>query len=367
MISLPRNADLWLPGVLASELRGLRRPASNGHPIDILFCLADHYEPAFGQPGIDVERQRVAAWVERYPRMAEQFADADGRPPQHTFFYPEEDYREELLEQLAGLCRRGFGDVEVHMHHDMDTSTAMADRLGRFTDALWSRHGLLRLSKSGNVTFGFIHGNWALDNARPDGRWCGVNDELTVLRNLGCYADFTSPAAPDPSQTRTVNAIYYASDDPDKPRSHDFGVPAQVGVQPPDESLLMIQGPLAMNWRRRFWGVLPGLENGTIDNSAAHHPTIQRFKSWVDVGISVQGRPDWVFIKVHTHGAREDNAEVLLGEVASRFHADINRAFNDGERYRLHYVTAYEMATLVKAAERGLSGNPRQYTSAALL
>ena len=37
--------------------------------------------------------------------------------------------------------------------------------------------------------FGFIHGNWCLDNSRADGRWCGLNNELILLRELGCYAD----------------------------------------------------------------------------------------------------------------------------------------------------------------------------------
>ena len=65
-----------------------------------------------------------------------------------------------------------------------------------------------------------------------------------------------------------------------------------------------------------------------------------------------------MFVKVHTHGGPEDNAD-LLGPVMERFHSDINRPFNDGKYYRLHYVTAYEMATLVKAAEAGVYGSPR--------
>ena len=62
------------------------------------------------------------------------------------------------------------------------------------------------------VVFGYACHNTTMPPA--DGRYCGVNDELTVLRETGCYADFTMPAAPDVSQTRTINAIYYAADDP---------------------------------------------------------------------------------------------------------------------------------------------------------
>ena len=77
------------------------------------------------------------------------------------------------------------------------------------------RHGLLACDRrTGRPAYGFIHGNWALDNSRPDGRWCGVNNELDVLRETGCYADFTFPSAPSPTQPRKINSIYYAVDDP---------------------------------------------------------------------------------------------------------------------------------------------------------
>ncbi|MEJ7636728.1 MAG: hypothetical protein WKF75_01760 [Singulisphaera sp.] len=53
-----------------------------------------------------------------------------------------------------------------------------------------------------------------------------VNNEIDVLRETGCYADFTLPSAPSPTQTRQINSIYYASDDPRRPKSHDRGSPS---------------------------------------------------------------------------------------------------------------------------------------------
>ena len=366
-LSLPRNAQLWFPGLLASRLRRTFRPKRYTGVTDIFLCIADHFEPEHGEVDLGVQRSRVAAWVERYPAVAKRFADSNGRPPQHTFFFPEEAYRPELLDPLAELCRQGFGDVEVHLHHDHDTASALRDRLGRFTEALFHQHGLLRRRRDGAIIFGFVHGDWALDNARPDGQSCGVNNEITVLLEAGCYADFTLPAAPDPSQTRTVNSIYYAIDDPARPRSHEYGVPARAGAQPPTDGLLMVQGPLTFDMRRRIWGIFPGLENGAIDSSDAHLPTLDRFVSWVDAGVSIEGRPEWIFVKIYSHGAIEHNAAVLLGPEMAAFHTDINHAFNDGVRYRLHYVTAYEMATLVKAAEAGLTGAPRDLMQRQLL
>jgi hypothetical protein len=319
--------------------------------VDILFAVVDHFEPLFGQATFETGLRRVERWVEQYPAMASQFTDADGRHPQHTFFFPIEEYRPQFLDLLAGLCHRGFGEVEVHLHHHDDTADNLRRQLNEFTGTLHARHGLLSRDESGRIRYGFIHGNWALDNSLPDGRWCGVDGELAVLRETGCYGDFTLPSAPSPAQTRTVNQIYYADCVAKSRKGHDRGVRASVGKPSPPNNLLMVQGPLALSFRRAKWGVLPRLENGSLH--AGHPPTLVRFADWLSCGISVAGRPEWVFVKVYTHGAPEANASMLLGPRAAAFHRELQASFNDGERHRLHYVTAREMVNIVHAAERG--------------
>jgi hypothetical protein len=356
---LPRHANLWLPGLLRSQRRRTRGVADG--PIDVLLCIADHFEPGHGNPGIAVERARVDAWMERLPALASRFTDADGHRPRHTFFFPAEEYRREHLDRLASLCTAGLGEVEIHLHHDRDTSSALRATLLDFKTRLARDHGLLTRTADGDIAYGFIHGNWALDNARPDGRYCGVNDELTVLRETGCYADFTQPAAPDISQTRTVNSVYYAVDHPLLPRSHDYGTDSQVARTPPHNGLLLIQGPIALDWDRRVFGIIPGLDVGAIDGSRGYAPALRRFRRWVKTGIGVRGRPEWVFVKLHTHGAPERNAATLLGPAMAAFHEAIAREFNDGSRYRLHYVTAREMTNIVRAAEADKKGNPGDY------
>jgi hypothetical protein len=185
-----------------------------------------------------------------------------------------------------------------------------------------------------------------------------VNDELTILRETGCYADFTLPSAPSEAQTRRVNSIYYAVDDPQQPKSHDEGITARAGTLPPTNALLMVQGPLLLDWGRRSWGVLPGLEIGAVEGSVGYGPNLRRVRHWVAARVGLAGRPDWVFVKLHTHGAVERNADVLLGEPMWYLHQHIQSKFNDGERFSLHYVTAREMVNLVRAAEQGATGNP---------
>jgi hypothetical protein len=356
MVKLPRNAQFWLPSYLRSAASRWRRPGAAG-TVDVLFCVADHYEPDFGGVSLEQEARRVRRWIDGFPKLAAGLSDADGRPPQHTFFFPAEVYRAAHLDALADLCQDGYGEVEVHLHHGHDTSANVRRVLSEFRDTLAERHGLLSRDRSGAVRYGFIHGDWALDNGGVDDSCCGVNDELTILRETGCYADFTMPAAPDPAQSRIVNSIYYCTDDPERPRSYDTGSPAAARRPPPRDALLLIQGPLALNWRRRTFGVLPTLENGALDHSSGHHPTKARFERWVDAAIAIEGRPEWVFVKVYAHGAKEENAEVMLGPAMRRFHEDLCSHFNDGKRFRLHYVTAREMYNIVKAAEAGECGN----------
>ena len=356
---LPRHAELWLPGSLRAAATARRESRQRSGTIDILFAITDHYEPLCGNASDEVGRSRVARWAAQYPALASQFVDADGRHPQHSFFFPIEEYRPDLLEPLAALCEQGFGEVEVHLHHDQDTAEHLREELQGFTRMLRNRHGLLPDDESGRLRYAFIHGNWALSNSLPDGRWCGVDDELAVLRDTGCYADLTMPAAPSRAQTRTVNQIYYAVGAPCGPRGHDHGARAAVGRPASADDLLLVQGPLTQSFRRAKWGIVPRIENSALH--AGHPPTAERFADWLSCAVSVEGRPEWVFIKVHAHGAPEANAAMMLGADTAAFHRDVLAAYNDGQRYRLHYVTAREMVNIIHAAEDGTSGNPGQY------
>ena len=318
-------------------------------PLHVVLSVCDHYEPMWQHPARHIQNARVDRWVRDYSSSVAGIGDSTGRPPQHTFFYPGDEYDADHVDQIAGLCQQGFGDVEVHLHHRHDTSSSLREKLEHYLKLLSDRHGLLEKDASGRVTYGFIHGNWALDNSRADGDWCGVNDEITILRETGCYADFTMPAAPDPCQTTTVNSIYYAIDDPAKPKSHDVGTPAGVGKQPPEAGLLMIQGPLAFDWSSRKGGLLPRLENG--DLTCTRPPSLARFRLWCAAGVTVKGCADWRFIKLHTHGAQEANMEMLLGEPMRDFHNGLRQLAEAHAAFKYYYVTAREMAGLVHQIE----------------
>ena len=355
-----RNMQIWLASYLRRRPPG---PPPHG-PVHVMFCFVDHFEPAWGRVDLATQRQRVDRWCSDYRSLADAHHDADGRPPQHSFFYPEEEYLEEHLQKISALCAQGYGEIEIHLHHDDDTAENFNATISRFNELLHERHGVLsRDPNTGQLRFGFIHGNWSLDNSRADGRWCGINNELTLLRELGCYADFTLPSAPSDTQTRMVNAIYYATDDPLRPKSHNTGEPVRVGGSASGD-LMIVQGPLGLNWRERRFGLIPRIENADVRRGCP--PTAARVDAWVRTGVHVEGRPEWVFIKVHTHGTQERDMDTLLGDAAHAMHAHLESAYNDGEQYVLHYVTAREVYNIIKAAEAGEVGNPHAYRDYAL-
>ena len=332
-MKLPRNLNIWLPGYL----RSMRRPAVDaGRAVRVFVAIADHYEPLRGKADLKTGQARVEKWQKYWPEIARRHCDAAGRVPKYTFFYPEDEYEPELLEQVAEIVRAGYGDVEIHIHHDGEGEQNFIDRMAEFKENLYERHGLLRKDSAGRIVFGFIHGNWALDNSLPSGRYCGLNNEITLLKDLGCYADFTMPSAPQESQARLVNTIYWAVDDPVKPKSYDSGTLFAPGGAAGD--LLMIPGPLALNWRERSHGIMPRIEVGEL---AAHNPvTRERVRLWLEHAPRIGND---IFIKLFAHGALEVNAEALLGGDLDRAFAYLKAAVGL-RHWQLHFVSAAEMA-----------------------
>ncbi|HEY0565126.1 MAG TPA: hypothetical protein VGC88_06055 [Terriglobales bacterium] len=338
---MPRHAEIWLPGYLKSRAARLlsRKP-----PKRVWFAICDHFEPLWRGADLPQGQERVAVWRRLWPELAAKIGpDSDGALPKYSFFYPQDEYFPELVEPLAELTRLGIADVEVHIHHDNDGRDAFIEKISRFCGDLIHRHGLLR-SANGNVRFGFIHGNWALDNSRPDGRWCGLNDEITILRDLGCYADFTMPSGAAPTQARMVNQIYWATDDPTAPKSYDYGVPLTLNNEERGD-LLIISGPLGVRWLDRL---IPRMETAEL---AEHDPaTPARVRGWFTLAPQIG---DDLFIKLHTHGTQDKNSNLLLQHqhVLETYALVATQAGRLGAS--VHFVSAWEMFQAAVAAGQG--------------
>jgi hypothetical protein len=124
----------------------------------------------------------------------------------------------------------------------------------------------------------------------------------------------------------------------------------------------MIQGPLTLNWASRRFGLWPRVENG--DFSPMVVDLEERVRQWVDQDIHVIGRPEWRFVKIHTHGMATDVSRYMFEAGAFRHLCQILAGkYNDGNNYRLHYVSAREC---FKAAEAGHTGNAGMYRDFAI-
>jgi hypothetical protein len=337
-MQLIHNSQIWGPDYVKKRLRQIaQRPTP---PLGCIWVtIADHFEPMWRNADLSTGESRVALWRSSWPTIAARCKpDSVGNSPQYTFFFPEEEYHPSLIEPLAEMVRAGIADVEVHLHHDGEGRQDFIDRITRFCRVLHRDHGLLR-ECDGKLTFGFIHGNWALDNSRPDGRWCGLNDEIRLLRELGCYADFTMPSGDSATQARLVNTIYYCTDDPERPKSYDGGVPVTPGGGT-EGDLLMIPGPIGMRWRDRW---LPRLETGEIRHGNVATP--YRVRRWVDLAPRIGSDS---FIKLYTHGAQERNSAALLEDVLeSAFNLLVEEA--NRRKCSIHFVTAWQMYLAIDA------------------
>ena len=340
-----RKYYVWLPGYVSWLTHSDRPPVG---PVHILLLFVDHFEP--GQ-----DEQMMDRWALDYPKIADRHHDSSGRVWQHTWFYPAEQPIDRNMQALRKLVGSGYGEAELHLHHFNDTEESARERFRKAVE-WFQTYGFLK-GDDGATHFGFIHGNWGLDNSRGNA-FCGNNRELATLRDLGCFADFTFSSIFEESQPSSVNNIYEATDDAG-PKSYDRGVPLRVGVKPAGD-LTIFQGPLLLVPTTRVSKLFFEVENAEIH--AAVPVTPRRIDAWVRADIHVQGRPEWRFVKIHTHGAGvQADADEILGREMDDALTYLERNYNDGKKWVLHYVTAREAYNVARAAADGKDGDPVRY------
>jgi hypothetical protein len=342
----------------------LHSPSANEGPVHLIFSVANHFEPSWTEHGLLVDWSKQMARVDEWGKLARKIAgvrDHDGAGFRHTYFYPAEQYHAPLLEQIAGLQAEDLGEVEVHLHHGVeqpDTAENTRQVLAEFRDALAHEHRCLsRLSPSDPPMYAFVHGNWALANS-ANGSCCGVDSEMQILADTGCYADFTLPSAPDISQVSRINAVYQCGHPLGERAPHRSGPTLEVGAQP---SLpIIFGGPLVFDWTRRKRGLpVPRIDNGAL--TANYALDRNRLERWQSARIAVQGRPDWVFIKLYCHGFFEMDQPAMIGDAMRRFLEDSMSLAERTGSFRMHFASARESFNIALAAIDGKSGDPGQY------
>jgi len=352
----------WAP---ASAFQQLTRKAASG-PVHFIIALADHFEPAIlpGTPHLyasrSVQEERLERWCREYPKMVDRWRDAEGRSFSHTYFYPAEQYDRNVIQPLAEHCRAGWGEIEIQLHHGVeapDTESNTRRILIEVRDALAEQGCLSGADGAALPRYCFVHGNFALANSGLG--CCGVDGEMQILAETGCFADFTLPSAPNPSQVAKINALYEPVLPLGQRAPHRRGRDLECG-RPPQVFPLVVEGPLMLRFSRSSprWP-LPCLENSAL--TGVNPPSLERLLLWRRVAITVQGRPDWVFIKLHCHGMDPRDEAAMLGPPMLKFLQDVSEESKRGKAFQAHYVTAREMVNIALAACDGREGNPGDY------
>lgn len=341
-----KRIDRWIP----YYIKGLIRPPSTSNkPIDIMFLFVDHFE-------LNGKEDRLTAWTKGYPEIAKKHLDSDGHHPKHSFFYALDLMHEHELAAMQPVVEKGYGEFELHWHHDHDTSESFVVKLDAAME-IFHKYNYMKPYKEGQKScFSFIHGNWSLANSRGD-NFCGVNNEVEILKNQGCYADFTYPALFSEAQPPMINNIYYCSN-LDTASCYFQGRDATVNKPANDNEFMIFQGPMTINWLdwRHKWH--PTIEDGDI-NKFPTHDDPKRINAWMRQNIHVKGKPEWRFVKIFCHGAQDHKS--VVSDTTDRMFSYIEKHYNDGKKYRLHYVSAREAYNIVRAAEDNKQGNPNDY------
>lgn len=334
--------------------------------VHLILAVADHFEPAIvpgdGQARASYyeQEQRLQCWCREYPNVVDQWRDSDGHAFVHTYFYPAEQYDRGLLRALAEHCHAGWGEVEVHLHHGIpvaDTAENSRRTLTTFRDALALEHGCLSYSAGEDQPrYVFVHGNFTLANSAR-GFACGVDGELQVLAETGCIADMTLPTSPfHRSQCSKINSLYECTPPLSEQAAYRRGRDLRQG-RTPSKFPLIVQGPLMPDFSFPRTG-RPLIDNGAF--SARNAPSLHRLQIWKRAAVRVEGRPDWLFIKLHCHGMDPTQHDAVAGETFRSF----LRTLVEGAAERseiLHFVSAREMVNIILAACDGREGNPADF------
>ncbi len=288
---------------------------------------------------------RVAQWRDKWPRIADDAPrDAAGQRPQYSFFYPQEEYRRDLLDGIAEMVRLGVGDVEVHLHHDNEQRDAFIRKVTEYCRRLTDDHGLLR-QQDGRTVFGFIHGNWALDNSRPDGKCVRPQRRNRPAARSGLLRRFHHAVSSlgDPGarcepdllvhkQSRQSSQVLRSRD-----RSHSWRRQAR---RPADDHrtarAALWRTAAAARWRPE-----------RLPDTICRRP--RGCGRWFDLAPTIG---DDLFLKLYTHGAQERNLEPLLnGGLGNLFRWLAEEAERRG--IEIHWATAWQMYQAADALIHG--------------
>lgn len=216
-------------GEIATDIARVSESVRRNEVRRLVYVHCDHFEPWVGGHITEANVERVLAFaeavsrVEHGRRLSLFYLCANPMVASHVegaravegdgigFLPPGEDALARSSVVLRDLVARGH-EIGVHYHHEFFTDNPVHSQVipelrhtrgaaisPEHERARW-RLGLRSALETTRRETGlplerwaFVHGNWAL--AASDPQICTIVDELRLLMDAGCVADFTFPAA----------------------------------------------------------------------------------------------------------------------------------------------------------------------------
>ncbi|MBN2292942.1 MAG: hypothetical protein JXM70_10985 [Pirellulales bacterium] len=341
------QAYIWAMSYWTSHNPDPEIPDDRKH---LIFIMVDHYEHG-GPKHLKRGARNNDAWCDKFQEISDKCHDNYGNRFRYTWFYPFDHHNDAIMQRLSNMALEGYGEIEMHWHLAPSSGINRENYAEKLQEAItwYQKYGaMITVDSPPKTAFAYIAGVWDLDASRPSEQSLGLTNQIQVLKEKGCYADFTFSTIGTPAQPSKVNSIYYVDDDPDLPKSYDTGIDVQVN-NPTNDKLMIFQGPISITWNG-------ALEYGAIENDPRFHP--KRISKWIDANIHVHGRPEWVFVKVYSHGAQSKEI-VLAHDMEWMLKCLKEECSRRG--ITLHFMTAREAYNVVKAAEDGKTGDPEEF------
>lgn len=336
-----KNHHYWLPAFFETYLQGVSPFQLQDKITDVMVVIADHHEVKIK----DKTNASTKKWLDQYLQVTEGISDSFGNPVQYSWFYPYDHKNSYSVIELNKAVYAGRGEIEFHWHHSHPDSASFEQELKEAVD-WFGAHGAMVEEHGGPSRFAFIHGNWSLDNARGE-RYCGVDNEIELLSRYGGYMDMTFYCCSE-AQPSMAASLYYVKDDPE-PKSYDVGEPVELGRE--NDDFLIFTGPLGFNWSELKF------EYGSLEAWDSRNWK-KRIPLWVNGSPYIEGKPEWRFLKLYTHGAQ--SSDLILDEDFRTMLTEVKR-YTESEEINLHYVTAREAYNILKAAEAEKVGTPQEF------
>ena len=342
------GTEHWLPA-----MRRRQRPVENALGTrQVMIAICNRFESS-SPASADEKRALIENWTRAFSQFRDEFPDGQDIAPKHTVFLPVEDAESNWMSSLGNVCETAGNEIEFLAPRTVQSADRFREIILRGKEIL-SEHGWLSRDETGAIRYGLIH-NGSAERSAP------LVPHAEVLRGTGCYASFLWQSDPNHIPPEYENSLcYFHEGEAASPRRGLRRVRAERGTRSEcEEDILVVPPPHARDRDRKKFGLLPHFETGEL--SAAEPPSRDRLRLWLDCRITVEARPNWVFITLHIDGSRPENSRMLLGEPMRKFYRTLAELSERDRSLRFHCVTARELVNILHAAEAGHSGNPLQF------